>query len=450
MSSPTPTRPATRGPLPPAAAGTRVQPTDPATTHHAPPRRSAWCVTLYYAHGWEHGGHLRSFAIAREWVRRGAEVHFIACEFDHTDPALPGPYLDRLRDQQVITGYSRIRLRHSWLRGKVARSVLHPAARAVALGPERRAMTAELDAVARAVSPDLFVFTDPHLIFSGPALRRHAPVAIDWKDSHNLQYARAGRSAFERRDWGHVAQGVFQSWEAGLFERYYGRRADHNVFVSPVDALAMTRLLGSAATVHTVPNGIRAKPTLTGALRERDRLIFTGAMDFAPNHYSALWFIQRVLPLVVGRRPGVRFVVAGSNPQPELRALAGPNVEITGWVDDIRAELARSALYVAPMTLGSGFKNKVVEALATGTCVVGTSYAFEFLPDPLRALFTAADAPAKLAEEILRGLDDPAGNDATVAKFWELARDTFDWSRVADEFARAVSSESARRAVEPE
>ncbi|HEY0778815.1 MAG TPA: glycosyltransferase, partial [Gemmatirosa sp.] len=413
-----------------------------AAARSAPPARSTWLVSLYYEHGWEHGAHLRTFAIAREWVRQGAEVHFVALEFDHTDQALPGPYLERLRDEGIITAFDRIRLRHTWLRGKLARGMLHPGARDVALRPERSAMRTELETIARRRAPNAVVFADTHLLFAAPQLRRYAPVTVDWKDSHALQYARAQREAVRRGDWRDATLGILERSEATLEERYYGLHVDHNVFVSPIDASAMTRLLGSAATVHTVPNGIRARPAPSTTPREPGRLIFSGAMDFAPNHHAAVWFIRQVLPRVVAQRSDARFVVAGSNPLPELRALAGPNVEITGWVDDMRAELARSALYVAPMRSGSGFKNKVVEALAAGTYVVGTALAFEFLPDPLRAPFTAADSPSELAHVVLRALDCSAHNTAAVAQFWQLAQDEFDWAHVATRFAGVIGTPS--------
>ena len=406
-------------------------------------------MTLNYRHGWGHGAHLRTFSIAREWVRRGAEVHFIALESERTDPALPEPYLTRLRDEQVITGFDRLRQRHPRLRGKLARSVMHPLARDVMLGPERRAMIAELDVLARRISPSAFVFTDRHVLFAAMHLRRYAPVTVDWKDSLRLQWARGVRTAVHRREWSLAATGLFEAWEAGLEERYYGLRTDHNVVVSPVDAAMMTRMLGPTAVVHTIANGIRHRPTTPTGRREPNRLIFTGAMDFRPNFEAAEWFIQRVLPRIVARRPEVRFVVAGANPWPGLRALVGPNVEVTGWVDDMQAELARSALYVAPMISGSGFKNKVVEALAAGTHVVGTRFAFEFLPEGLRSLFAPADHPDRLADVVLHALDDPAGNDATVARFWQLARDDYDWARVAEYFARAIMAPHTRRPLVP-
>ena len=427
----------------PAAATLPVSTPPPAGV--VPPQRSVWVVTLDYTNEWANGAHLRTFSIAREWVRLGAEVHFIALESERTNPALPEPYLTRLRDERVITGFDRLRQRHPRLRGKLARSVVHPLARDVMLGPERRAMIAELDVLTRRLSPNAVVFTDRHVLFAAPHLRRYAPVTVDWKDSMRLQQSRAVRAAVQRRNWPHAAARLFEAWEAGLEERYYGQRTDHHVVVSPVDAAMMTRMLGPTAVVHTIANGIRQRPTTPTGRREPNRLIFTGTMDFRPNYEAAEWFIQRVLPRIVARRPDVRFVVAGANPGPGLRALAGPNVEVTGWVDDMPTELARSALYVAPMVSGSGFKNKVVEALAAGTHVVGTQFAFEFLPDRLRSLFAPADRPERLANEVLRALDDPAGNDATVARFWQIARDDYDWARVADYFARAIAAPHAQR-----
>ena len=427
-----------------SAASRRGSPTDRdrqgGTT---PPATSLWLVTPYYEHGWEHGAHLRTFAIAREWVRRGAAVHFVALEFWHTDPEHPTPYLEGLRQDAVITGFDRMRLRHPQLRGKIARAAVHPAARALVLGPERRAMIAELDAIAERVAPDAIVATDPHLLFAATTLRRRAPITVDWKDSTRLQYARAVRAAKARGDWAWAARAAFSGKEWSAYERYYGSRVNHNVFVSPVDAAEMARLLGDGRTVHTVPNGVRSRPMVPSTPRDSNRVIFTGAMDYPPNHHSAVWFIRHVLPRIVARRPEVRFVVAGSNPMPALRALAGPRVEVTGWVDDMRAELAQSALYVAPMVLGTGFKNKVVEALAAGTQVVGTTFAFEFLPERLQTLFQPADRPDALAEAVLRGLDDPEGNAARVAEFWARAGDEFDWSAVTERFTRVVTGAPA-------
>lgn len=402
-----------------------------------PPRRSAWLVTLYYTHGWNHGTHLRTFAFAREWVRRGADVHFIAARFARDNPAQTRTYLEGLREAGVITSFDEVVIPHPAIRGKLARAALFPRARDIILGPERRQVLRRLEEIAQVTRPELFVYAARHLLYAVPHLRRHAPVVIDWMDSWTLYHARHTRAALAQRQWLTAGDAAWRTLEQGIEEHYYGRLADENVFVSPVDADVHARF--SRGSVATVGNGVRDKFERTAMQRTAKRLIFTGAMDFPPNHQAAIWFIRRVLPRIVAVDPEVHLVVAGGSPPAELRALAGTHVEVTGYVDDIRAEMARSALYVAPLISGSGFKNKVVEALAAGLNVVGTSLAFEFLTPELKSLFRSADDPAGLASAILAALQDERGNDVVVERFWDLAGGQFEWDRITDQFVAAAS-----------
>lgn len=107
--------------------------------------------------------------------------------------------------------------------------------------------------------------------------------------------------------------------------------------------------------------------------------------------------------------PDVPFAVAGrvedEAAAAELRALAGPNVELTGWIDD--AELARryaaAAVYVQP-SLHEGFGMSVAEAMLAGCVPVVT--AAGALPEVVGdAGVVVEDAdPARLAAGIGRAL----------------------------------------------
>ena len=142
-----------------------------------------------------------------------------------------------------------------------------------------------------------------------------------------------------------------------------------------------------------------------------------------------MWFIQHVMPSVEQARGDVRFVVAGQNPRDELRAAARQNVIITGLVPDLRQEIASSELYVAPLISGSGFKNKIVEAIASGTFVAATRMAVESLGERLQQLLLVADSADDLARNILRYLEDPARFDERLREARELVKTEFAWER---------------------
>jgi len=119
--------------------------------------------------------------------------------------------------------------------------------------------------------------------------------------------------------------------------------------------------------------------------------------------------------------------VAGQNPCDELRAAARQNVIVTGLVPDLRQEIASSELYVAPLISGSGFKNKIVEAIASGTFVAATRMAVESMGERLQQLLLVADSADDLARKILRYLEDPERFDERLREAREIVKTEFAW-----------------------
>jgi glycosyltransferase involved in cell wall biosynthesis len=163
-------------------------------------------------------------------------------------------------------------------------------------------------------------------------------------------------------------------------------------------------------------------------------------MNFPPNCTAALWFLDNVFPLVVEKIPKAHLVLAGANPPSVLRERQSRNVMITGYVEDLNLEISRSTLYIAPLVTGSGFKNKIVEAIANHTYVVATSVAVEFLDTYTRDLITVADSSREMADAILRLLRDPSACESQVAKLYDHIRSHFTWSKRADELLEIVDA----------
>ena len=74
-------------------------------------------------------------------------------------------------------------------------------------------------------------------------------------------------------------------------------------------------------------------------------------------------------------------LIAGASPTSAVKALHGGPVEVTGWVDDIRTAYARSHVFAAPIVLGSGQQNKILEAMASGLpCIVSPQVRIRLRP----------------------------------------------------------------------
>ena len=76
--------------------------------------------------------------------------------------------------------------------------------------------------------------------------------------------------------------------------------------------------------------------------------------------------MREVWPLVLQVRPQARAIIVGRNPPDALIAEArarGLAWEFSGFVEDVRPQVARAHVYVIPLRVGSGTRRKVRRAL---------------------------------------------------------------------------------------
>lgn len=136
-------------------------------------------------------------------------------------------------------------------------------------------------------------------------------------------------------------------------------------------------------------------------------IVFTGVMDYFPNVDAVQYFCREIFPLVRKGEPQAQFYIVGRSPTRQVRALATlPNVIVTGTVPDVRPYLARATVTVAPFRLARGVQNKVLEAMATGLPVIGTSQAFEGIAATEQDGIRIANDPQSFAQHLttfLRG-----------------------------------------------
>lgn len=142
--------------------------------------------------------------------------------------------------------------------------------------------------------------------------------------------------------------------------------------------------------------------------REPDSLLFVGSFRHAPNLEGLRWFLRDVFPRIRAQRPSTRLVVVGSHtPPPELLSLDWQGVELKGVVPDVRAELARHAVFVCPVLTGSGVRVKLLEAFASGIPVVSTRLGAEGLATEDGYLCALADDPVSFASKTIELLAQP-------------------------------------------
>lgn len=202
----------------------------------------------------------------------------------------------------------------------------------------------------------------------------------------------------------------FDRWKLRRLEAESARRYRHHLLCSQDDADTL-RARHGALDCAVVPSGfdpVCFRPDPAGPAREPARLVFLGSMDYGPNVEAVVRFVRESLPLVRAARPEVRFEIVGGNPSPEVRALAGPGVSVTGRVDEVQPYLARASALVVPLAIGGGTRLKIVEALALGTPVLSTTIGAQGLGLVHGTHLLLADGAQAFAQAALELLADPA------------------------------------------
>jgi glycosyltransferase involved in cell wall biosynthesis len=136
--------------------------------------------------------------------------------------------------------------------------------------------------------------------------------------------------------------------------------------------------------------------------------LFVGGFRHAPNVDAAAFLAREVMPHVWRQRGDARLTLVGEHPPSDVRALAGPRVEVTGWVEDLEPVLAGARVAVAPLRFAAGVQIKAIEAMANGVPVVTTSLAAAGVMAADGVHLLVADEPEAIAARICALLDDDA------------------------------------------
>ena len=200
--------------------------------------------------------------------------------------------------------------------------------------------------------------------------------------------------------------------------------------------------------IHLIPNGVDLEafaPLPPSQVDEQNApvILFTGNMSYPPNIDAAHHLIEDILPLV--SHPNVRVVLAGAEPKSSLKALASQRVMVTGWVDNIVEVYQHATLFVAPLRIGTGLQNKVLEAMATELPCILSPHAFA----PLNLPSTGHAVVSDSAQAFATAIDDLLSSPEQAIHMAKRARTSiesqFTWQAHSNALAKLLDDVGCRK-----
>jgi sugar transferase (PEP-CTERM/EpsH1 system associated) len=264
------------------------------------------------------------------------------------------------------------------------------------------------------------------------------PAIVDLHDSMTLLCRRMLNA---ERGWRKRLSAYLGLISVKRLEGTLGRTFDLVITNSTVDEQVIRELSTKPKTL-TITNGVDMDYfTPTSTLMEADKLVFTGVMDYAPNEDAALHFVEDIFPLVRAKRPEVQFWIVGSDPSERVRALTRiSGVHVTGKVDDVRPYVRSATVFVCPLRVGSGVKNKILAAMAMQKATVATSMSIDGLDLADNREVLLADDPQDFADKVVRLLTDQQATQQLGVNGLARVQGQYSWGAMGKELETAIQS----------
>ena len=285
------------------------------------------------------------------------------------------------------------------------------------------------------------------------------PIVTDFVDVDSAKW----EAYAESNSW--PMNAIFRREGAKLasFESYVAARSAASILVSDDEAalmgnrLADRKGLSQQLTARTpkliqplgITNGVDSgmfSPEKYAKNAKIKRLIFTGAMDYAPNIEAVAWFVDRVFPRLKRDYPEIEFVIAGRPVAPAVQKLdMHVGVSVIGAVDDMAETIAAATIVVAPMLTARGIQNKVLEGMAMAKPVVATSAANEGINAPDREALWVADSADAFVDAVKALMDSSLANKMGHAAR-QFVLDNFNWDKSCAALETLLNEVTTRKA----
>ncbi len=181
-----------------------------------------------------------------------------------------------------------------------------------------------------------------------------------------------------------------------------------------------------------VPNGVDHDYFKPQEKEKKYDLVFTGNMSYPPNVNAVEYLAHEIMPIVWKTLPETKLYIAGATPDPKVKKAASARIIVSGWLDDIRDAYAESRIFIAPMRIGTGLQNKLLEAMSMRLPAITSPLANASLGAKPDEEILVGDKAETLAQHIITLLTDKEKADHIAQAGFDFTNRVYDWGKATE------------------
>ena len=188
-----------------------------------------------------------------------------------------------------------------------------------------------------------------------------------------------------------------------------------------------------------IPNGVDHDYFKPQNREKQYDLVFTGNMSYPPNVNAVEYLADEIMPIVWKTLPEAKLYIAGATPDPKVKRTASERIIISGWLDDIRDAYAQSRVFIAPMRIGTGLQNKLLEAMSMRLPAITSPLANASLgAKPNEEILIGSNAE-EMANNIITLLSDTQKAEQMAKAGYDFTNRVYDWGKATEVLEHAMS-----------
>jgi polysaccharide biosynthesis protein PslH len=228
-------------------------------------------------------------------------------------------------------------------------------------------------------------------------------------------------------------------------EKKWCPRFDVNLAVSREDEQI---LIDSTSQIRSsvVPNGVDTDYFTPRPDPGGRTLLFCGSLDMYPSVDAMSYFFNAIWPTLISRQPNIELFLVGRKPPTWLTQLSAKDhrIHVPGFVDDVRPYFRKATALVCPIRDGGGTRLKILDSLAMGVPVIGTSFASSGLYLEHQKHLLSADTPDDFVRSVEQVLSDKALRERLSNAALEVVNRHYSWGVIGRSLIEAY--DAAKRA----
>lgn len=258
------------------------------------------------------------------------------------------------------------------------------------------------------------------------------PKAIDYQDifSYGMK-RRANIASFVTRPIYAMEYRRLKRYEAAIFDDF-----DIRTIISEPDRDLFPHEKRNEILI--IPNGVDHNYFKPQECEKKYDLVFTGNMSYPPNVNAVEYLANEIMPIVWKTLPETTLYIAGATPDPKVKKAASERIIVSGWLDDIRTAYAQSRVFIAPMRIGTGLQNKLLEAMSMHLPSITSPLANASLgAKPGEEILIGSNAE-EMARHIITLLNYPPKAKQIAQAGFDFTNRVYDWGKATERLEEAM------------